>query len=316
MQKTFTVVLAYFQNINLTLQDKTYLQSIKRHHGAMMAILDVKRGACTAEQPLRPNQRQDILRGHKNLFNAGVAEHLHIRDNERWSMLLDELIDKSTPVGTTHVELFAANSLADKYVGKYTLTRMDDIPGLTDVSKPVPVNPDVTNDFRQGIMYAEQRRFPVVYSTVDIGLIDETCEYVLLGRKLNEKKWRFPGGFVDPTDNSKESAWHRELSEEIPAGVTSFISDVEYVCSTIVPDSRYPGRDKIMTTMFAAIANLDVANLQAGDDLVEVQMFRINSELFDIMTEDHHPVLKSFLGWVERIKYRYALTLMNVLKHV
>jgi len=302
MQKTFTVVLGYFQNINLTKQDISYLQALRPENGTMMAILDVKRGACTAEQPLRPNQRQDILRGHKNIFDAGVSEHLHIRDNERWSALLDETIDGAMPQDATHIAFFAATDLAHKYVGKYTVVSMDDIPGLTDVSNPVPVKPSMSNDFRQGIMYSEQRRFPMVYSTVDIGLIDETCRFVLLGRKQNEKKWRFPGGFVDPTDNSKESAWHRELSEEVLGGVENFISDVEYVCSNIVPDCRYPGRDKIMTTMFAAIVGFKVEDLKAGDDLVEVQLFRIGQELFDEMTEDHHPSLKSFLEWVNKMK--------------
>ena len=265
-----------------------------------MAIIDVKRGACTAEQPLRPNQRQDILRGHRKLFDAGVTEHLHIRDNERWSLLLDETINKLMPEGTTHVALFIAKSLADKYVGEYTPVVMEDIPGLTDVSAPVTVKPSTTNDFRQGIMYAEQRAFPLVYSTVDIGIIDRSLKFVLLGRKQNEKKWRFPGGFVDPTDDSKESAWLRELGEEVPNGILSFYSDVEYVCSTIVPDCRYPGRDKIMTTMFGAIVDFDVDKLEAGDDLVEVQLFGISDDLFNIITEDHHPALKKFLGWVDK----------------
>lgn len=303
MQKTFTVVLAYFQNINLTQYDTNYLMSLKPEKGSMMAVLDVKRGACTAEQPLRPNQRQDILRNKKHIF-SGVTEHLHIRDNERWSMLLDETIDNAKP-GDAHVVFYAANSLADKYVGKYTVKRMEDIPGLTDVTNPVPVKPSTSNDFRQGIMYAEQRAFPLVYSTVDIGLIDETCKYVLLGRKQNEKRWRFPGGFVDPTDNSKEEAWHRELGEEVPSGVSNFISDVEYVCSTIVPDCRYPGRDKIMTTMFSAMVMFDKNNLQAGDDLVEVGLFEINDNLYELITDDHHPALDKFLAWVEKMKLRY-----------
>lgn len=308
MQKTFTVVLAYFQNINLTKQDTSYLQSLRPENGTMMAILDVKRGACTAEQPLRPNQRQDILRGHLSLFDGGVAEHLHIRDNELWSLLLDDTIQKSMPSGTTHVVFFIAKSLVDKYVGVYQPVVMDDIPGLTDVSAPVSVKPLTTNDFRQGIMYAEQRAFPMVYSTVDIALVDDNLHYVLLGRKQNEKKWRFPGGFVDPTDISKEVAWLRELEEEVPSGVEGFVSDIEYICSTIVPDCRYSGRDKIMTTMFGAIVNFDINKLEAGDDLVEVQLFRIGDELFNEITEDHHPALEKFLVWVDGWRKRLRYT--------
>jgi len=305
MDKTFAVVLAYFQNVNLTKADTDYLSSLKPEKGSMMAVLDVKRGACTAEQPLRPNQRQDVLRGHKKLFDAGVQEHLHIRDNERWSLILDSTIDKSMPSDTTHVVLYMARSLAEKYVGAYSkgVVVMEDMPGLTDVSAPVTVKPSTSNDFRQGIMYAEQRRFPLVYSTVDIGLIDPTCNYVLLGRKKDEKKWRFPGGFVDPTDNSKETAWLRELSEEVPSGVPSLFTDIEYVCSTIVPDCRYPGRDKIMTTMFGAVANFEVENLEAGDDLVEVALFNIwSDDLYSLMTEDHHPALAKFIKWAEATK--------------
>ncbi len=300
MQKTFTVVLTYFQNINLTKEDVSYLMSIKPESGSMMAILDVKKGASTAEQPLRPNQRKDILRGHKKIFDAGVVEHLHIRDNERWSALLDGTIANNIPKGTTCVQLYLPNALADKYTGEYEVTRMKDIPGLTDVSKPVSVKPSISNDFRQGIMFAEQRRFPLVYSTVDIALINPTCDFVLLGRKPNEKKWRFPGGFVDPTDASKEDAWHRELSEEVPEGVEGFVSEVEYVKSGIIPDCRYPGRDKIMTTMFAAIVNFQENNLKAGDDLCEVRLFEINDDLFNIITDDHHEMLGDFMKWVNK----------------
>lgn len=299
MQKTFTVVLTYFQNINLTKEDVSYLMSIKPESGSMLAILDVKKGASTAEQPLRPNQRKDILRGHKKIFDAGVTEHLHIRDNERWSALLDETIANNTPKGTTCVQLYLPNTLADKYTGEYEVTRMKDILGLTDVSKPLSVKPSTSNDFRQGIMFAEQRRFPLVYSTVDIALVNPTCDFVLLGRKPNEKKWRFPGGFVDPTDASKEDAWYRELSEEVPEGVEG-LSDIEYVKSGIIPDCRYPGRDKIMTTMFASIAHFQVDNLKAGDDLCEVKLFKIDDNLFDIITEDHHAMLESFMEWVDK----------------
>jgi bifunctional NMN adenylyltransferase/nudix hydrolase len=304
MQKTYVVVLAYFQNINLTQTDKDYLYSLKPENGEMLAILDVKRGACTAEQPLRPNQRQDILRGHKRLFNAGVAEHVHIKDNERWSLILDETIERNMPKGTMHIVLYAAKSLAQKYCGKYTVEEMEDIPGLTDVSAPVTVKPHTSNDFRQGIMYAEQRSFPMVYSTVDIALVDPTITYVLLGRKKDEKLWRFPGGFVDPTDASKEAAWCRELSEEVPSGVESYVSDIEYVCSNIVPDCRYPGRDKIMTTMFAAVVTFNVNELKAGDDLAEVQLFKISDDLFQTMTDDHHPALKSFLEWSSKTQVK------------
>jgi bifunctional NMN adenylyltransferase/nudix hydrolase len=299
MQKTFTVVLAYFQNINLTQQDTDYLMSLKPEHGSMMAILDVKRGACTAEQPLRPNQRQDILRNKKHIFSS-VTEHLHIRDNQRWSMLLDETIDNAKPKDVS-VEFYAASSLADKYVGKYAVKRMEDIPGLTDVTNPVPVKPSTSNDFRQGIMYAEQRAFPLVYSTVDIGLIDKTFNFVLLGRKKNETLWRFPGGFVDPTDDSKEEAWYRELKEEVPGGIGKWLIHPEYVCSSIIPDSRYPGRDKIMTTMFAGMVKFDEENLKAGDDLEEVRLFDMrNHDLYEVITPDHHVVLKRFLDWVAK----------------
>lgn len=302
MQKTYVVVLAYFQNINLTQKDKDYLYSLKPENGDMLAILDVKRGACTAEQPLRPNQRQDILRGHKKLFNAGVAEHVHIKDNERWSLILDETIGRNMTTGTTHIVFYAAKSLADKYCGKYQVEVMEDIPGLTDVSAAVGVKPHTSNDFRQGIMYAEQRRFPMVYSTVDIAIVDPTAQYVLLGRKKDEKLWRFPGGFVDPTDVSKEAAWCRELSEEVPFGVESYLSEIEYICSNIVPDCRYTGRDKIMTTMFGAVVEFKIDELEAGDDLAEVQLFKIDESLFDKMTDDHHPALKSFLAWATKTR--------------
>jgi bifunctional NMN adenylyltransferase/nudix hydrolase len=302
MEKTLVVVVAYFQNTNLTERDITYLNSICSKNGKTLAVLDVKKGACTAEQPLRPNQRQDILRGHNKLFDCGVKEQLHIRDNARWTAQLDHTIENALKVNKLdNVKLFVAQSLVEKYTGNYDVHVMEEIPGLTDVSAPLAVKPKSTNDFRQGVMYAEQRAFPLVYSTVDIALVNKQMNTILLGRKADEDNWRFPGGFVDPTDLSKEDAWLRELQEEVPNGVTNFLSEPQYVCTSIVPDCRYTGRDKIMTTMFGAIVEFS-DNLQAGDDLVEVRLFEINSNLFNIITEDHHPVLEKFITWLDSKK--------------
>src|ERR1041385_6524306 len=93
-----------------------------------------------------------------------------------------------------------------------------------------------------------QPRYPTVFPTVDV--VIERGGKLLLGRKPNQEKFRFVGGFADPAlDHSYEDAAIREAKEETSLVVKS----VRYLGSTRIDDPRYRGTaDSIITHLFFA----------------------------------------------------------------
>ena len=89
---------------------------------------------------------------------------------------------------------------------------------------------------------------------------------VLLGKKSTNYKWRFVGGFIDPEDDSYETAAVRELREECGDIV---VDDVQYESSARIDDWRYRKEaDKIITTLYSA--QYVSGTPKAKDDIVDV----------------------------------------------
>ena len=159
-----------------------------------------------------------------------------------------------------------------KYAGPISVVHVDD--PAKPLLEPHKFNKEITPDFREGIAYAVSRQFDRAYGTVDMaGFWDGN---LLLGRKKNEKLWRFIGGFVDPKDESLEVAAKREFSEE--AGTE--LIDPLYVCSMKVDDWRYKiGNDKIITTLFTGKIDIKQQPPVAGDDINDIKFFDFMSEI-------------------------------------
>lgn len=146
-----------------------------------------------------------------------------------------------------------------------------------------------TTEFRAGIIYATQNRFPTAYPTVDIAVLDKDVHgyKILLGRKPGWKSWVLPGGFVDPTDPSLEHAAARELNEEVP-GLVHY--NFEYLGSFKIDDARYRGtKDGIISSLFLTYALQGYE--KAGDDLEEVSWFSFQ-EAFNIIAPNHEPLIQ------------------------
>lgn len=221
-----------------------------------------------------------------------VEEMPDLPDDRIWSQELDRRILELRPEG--EVTLYGTEEdFVQRYSGRY----MSEV--LEAQEDDFPQNPHIgalenLRDFRAGIIYANLRRFPTVYPTVDIAVFRNDGRELLLARKANETKYRLPGGFADPEDESYEDAALRELGEE--CGELT-IDELTYLGSCRIDDWRYRGSwDSVMTHLYAC--ELEDGEPEPNDDIAELRWFdtkKLNEESF---VPEHRPLfemLKVFL---------------------
>lgn len=148
-------------------------------------------------------------------------------------------------------------------------------------------------------------RYPIAFHTVDVAVVktdhDHNITHVLLIQKPHEVAlgiWRFPGGFIDPTDKSAEDAGIREVEEETK--MTTF--RMNYIGSANIDDPRY--RDTphgIITSFFYAIHKDGEAG-RGFDDVAKTKWFtveEINSPDFK-ENPTHKPLFAMFKELVDQ----------------
>lgn len=206
-----------------------------------------------------------------------VLEMPDLPDDRIWSQELDRRILEQKVTG--HVVLYGtADGLVERYSGRYPVevmeAREEDFPEETTIE-----GAQSFRDFRAGVLYGIFSQFPTVYPTVDIAVFRHSDTELLLARKPNEAKFRLPGGFTDPEDNSYEEAALRELGEEC-GSIT--IDSLHYLGSSRIDDWRYRGsRDGVMTHLYSC--TLIDGDPEPSDDIAELRWFevsKLNAEYF------------------------------------
>jgi 8-oxo-dGTP pyrophosphatase MutT (NUDIX family) len=161
---------------------------------------------------------------------------------------------------------------------------------------------------------AHERIYPISWQTVDIAIINHdnlpfNVNYeILLGRKPNQTKFQFIGGFSDPTSPSLEVDAKREVAEETGLEV----DDIFYIGSTLIDDERYRSSvDKIKTAFFVATKVFNKA--VAGDDIQEVRWFPIyNDREFsksldkNLIVDKHHVLVDLLRNHLTFPEYKVA----------
>lgn len=213
-----------------------------------------------------------------------VFEMPDLQDDRVWSQELDRRIMEQRPEG--EVTLYGSEEdFVQRYSGKYKTEALE--AKEEDFPEEMPMaEVEQMRDFRAGVLYATIRRFPTVYPTVDIAVFRNDHSELLLARKENEAKYRFPGGFTDPSDDSFEMAAIRELMEE--CGDIDVV-DMVYIGSCKVDDWRYrDSMDSIITHLYCCV--LESGTPEASDDISELRWMdvqKLNEELF---VNEHKPL--------------------------
>lgn len=298
------VIPARFQTSELHDGQKNLINFSLINNHKTIIVLGVHRTNGDKRNPLSAELRKKlILQNYPNVIVEFLRDE---KDDVVWSTKLDNIINRyvnSNPKNSVEVCLYGSrDSFIPYYHGKYkTESPVNALDGLsaTNLRKQI-VEDFLTNkikdlvSFAKGVIFSQLTRFDISYQAVDVAVVDYYNNKILLGRKKEESKWRFFGGFVDVEDNSLEDAARRELLEESGSYEKG---ELKYLGSIRVNDWRYKNsNDKIMTAFYTC--GFVYGNPKAGDDIVELKWFDLKSFKYDQLVEEHHPlmdILKPYL---------------------
>jgi bifunctional NMN adenylyltransferase/nudix hydrolase len=243
----------------------------------------------TKKNPLDFNARKQMLLEEFPKDDLEIHYINDVKSDEEWSKNLDEQIAKHLNPGQKITLYGSRDSFLQYYTGKNKTVELesDTFISGTEMRKTISAKTIASADFRAGVIYSTQSRYPTAYQTVDIAIFNEDMTKILLGRKPKETKHRFIGGFSDPRSLSLEIDAKREVHEE--TGIDE-VSEPVYIGSTIIEDWRYPqdGDDRIKTAFFWV--KMLWGRPQASDDIAEVKWFEIDN-LFknykDLIVKEH-----------------------------
>lgn len=264
------------------------IDRVQQESDILVFVLGESPTRLTTRHPLPFEARKEMLKERYPSARVVKLEDTDTKELAAWCWNLDELL---TNLGYPNITLYGGrDSFLNQYHGKFPTKELIcevECSG-TERREAILKYPTFNKDFRAGMIYAANYKFPTVYPTVDILVYSN--ELILLGRKPKETAWRFPGGFVDTKDSSLEEAARRELSEEAPNIVTN---ELKYLVSAPIDDWRYKeSNDGIMTSLF--VAEYVSGNLVAGDDLEELRWW-YPDEAMRVIADLHLPLLKNFL---------------------
>jgi len=260
----------------------------------LLVVIGVSGGAMSATDPLDFKTRALMIQ--ERYPDAVIVQQPDNPSDELWSRTLDELIAETLEQyapGYTPVLFGSRDSFIPYYHGRFTTELVDS--AIEQSASSIRQTQNValpSEDFRKGVIYANvAQAYPTSYQTIDVIIRHSLEQQVLVGRKVGETLWRFPGGFVDPQDESLEQAVKREVREELG---DIEIDYVKYLRSIRVRDHRYrKSNHKIMTAVFTAI--YIYGGIKAGDDLAEVRWQSIEG-LKDCLMPVHVPLAEAYLS--------------------
>jgi bifunctional NMN adenylyltransferase/nudix hydrolase len=319
------VIVGRFQVHELHQAHRDLIDYVCERHEKVIIFLGLSPLPVSTNNPLDFESRRQMLTAAYPEVNV-----LYIKDvnsDEVWSNRLDAMIEDLLTPAQSVVLYGGRDSFIDHYRGRYPtqeLTQAVFMSGTAERKAIARSRAKASPEFRAGVIWASQSRFPTVYTTVDIAILDydrledrkpaseswkncvrctprqacashedeaktyyapERPTRVLLGRKPDEKLYRFIGGFADPNSESFEQDAKREVREE--SGLE--VGDLRYLGSLNVDDWRYRNEpDGIRTMLFTA--KYLHGRPTPGDDIEEVRWFDLSDNLEVVPT--HRPLME------------------------
>jgi len=285
---SYGVLVGRFQVNALHDGHRELFNQVAERHKRVIVFVGVNPGGISLNHPLDFITREKMIKAEYPDFIVLPLDDM--RGDPEWSDQLDAEIKKVVK-GNSEVTLYGGrDSFVPHYTGRFKPLELNLPPKITaikgtDIRRECSDNVIASADFRAGMIYASAQGYPILFPTVDIAALYQSEDKLelLLGRRANETKWRFPGGFAEARTKSFEEDARRELFEETHVS----LDNLTYVGSANIPDWRYaatPDR-KLRTLFFRGYASSLSAT--AGDDLAEVKWFDVSKLQPAVLVEEH-----------------------------
>lgn len=230
--------------------------------------------------PLKTTRNNPLdFRARKQMINEIYPDIdvLYINDcvsDEYWSRDLDKQI--SNLVGPeSKVALYGSrDAFISHYSGKYPTVELvqESYVSGTSIRNAISHKTDPSKDFRAGVIWATINQYCNPKLTVDIAIFDNAKQHLVLGKKLNEDKYRFVGGFVNTNETAEMSA-SREVREETGLDIGG-IQELNFLGTHVIDDWRYRSESENVLTAFFW-TTYKFGRPEPADDICEVKLFDI-----------------------------------------
>ena len=300
------VIVGRFQIPKLHSEHKTLFDYVCSKHKKVICYLGLNPIMGSSRDPLDFHQRKVMI--NEDYPDVQCMYIKDAPDNETWADNLDTQINDLMLPMQKPLLYGSRDSFIKAYVdggGKYDCEELESKSFVSATQIREEASRGIVANYfvRLGMVLASFMRYPTSYTTVDVAIMDNKRTRVLLGRKKNQKLFRFVGGFTDPGTDTIEADAKREVLEETHI----ILSEPEYLFSMKVADWRYrDSKDAIKTTFW--IGDRIGGDPEADDDIVEVRWYDLDSfkypegtapfgvkyDLKDIVKE-HKPLMEKFL---------------------
>src|SRR5271156_3658513 len=200
------VIIGRFQVPELHIGHKKLFSIVMNRHKRVVVLLAIPAWRGGTKNPLDYTSRQQMI--HTDYPDVLVSYICDRQTDEAWSKDVDRIVKSFYPL--EKATLYGGREgFISHYTGELpTIETLED-PSLdaqsgTDARDNAAALPRNSADFRAGVIYGTFAVPSQICMCVDGAVIDTSKAEprLLLIRKPNEKKWRFPGGRVDPGDIS------------------------------------------------------------------------------------------------------------------
>lgn len=280
------VIIGRFQVPGLDEAHRHLIDNVCEAHKQVIITVGVSSALGSKKNPMGYIPRMQML--HEAYPNAIITPVMDVGSDEVWSKNLDTMIRSLCPIGS--ICLYGGrDSFIKAYRGVYPTFEIGTSDGKSGSNIRENIGKEVINsyEFRAGLIYQSQNQYPKVFPTADVALVKkEDKEYlVLLGRRPNREQFRFPGGFVSPSDSNIEEAALRELHEE--TGGIGFDSDsIEYIGSNLQKDWRYQSPDEVIMTSLYKV-DYTFGEAQTDEEFSEFQWVKVDPYNFPNIEASH-----------------------------
>lgn len=282
------VIIGRFQVHELHEAHQELINSVIARHDKVLIFIGLSPLRNTTNNPLDFSTRKRMIQELYPEIDVYYVEDQH--SDLLWSNNLDREISRWCKPYQTVVLYGSRDSFIPHYTGKYPTVELEATKFISGTEQRRRISNKCAStsvEFRAGVIAASMDRFPTVYTTVDIAILDRVKRRVLMGKKRGEPGLRFIGGFASPTSKTFEEDAIREVMEETGLEV----GNLQYIGSFTIDDWRYRKEvDKIRTLFYTA--EYTFGRPEAADDIESVQWVEYVDIPNTLIMKEHEPLIR------------------------